>query len=383
MRRLHLLSLAWLSAALMTLTACSGSDPETPATTAEEPTDEVETSATLEDSARLTAAAGRMQQAAREAGASMMETCRTLRARVAGFLEHPDDAGRDAAREAWHGCYERWNTFLVFHQVAFSPRDAASVVRSGRLINTRPFQPGYIDGLPEYPYSGLVHETGMVLSLSTLLDQHQMMDEESASLGFPVLETLLWREPLAELWIVDENDEPSVVPRRRQYLRVATEELLAQLQSAHDRWQMETEFRDLPNGIQARVLLRSMEQLVQQHLLRRSFAEGALEDAEWHHPSAVAGQGRRHLLARVAGLERLLTAPAGSTNPVTIWIDEAFGQPDGATLREHLAAVRSAVEALPTNAPLGEVDAGRFDQARQAVDTLHRDLQALYQATTP
>ncbi|GGX54103.1 imelysin family protein [Saccharospirillum salsuginis] len=383
MHRPHLLALALLSTGVLTLAACSGSDPEQAATTDDGTAEDTTPATTPADSGQLVAAAGRMQQAARETGDAMMETCRTLQARVTGFLQHPDDSGRDAAREAWHECYEHWNRFLVFHQVAFTPRDAAALVRTGRLINTRPFQPGYIDGLPEYPYSGLVHETGMVLSLSTLLDQHQMMDEESASLGFPVVETLLWREPLAELWIAGEEEDTSVVPRRRQYLEVATEELLAQLRSARDRWQTDTSLRDVPNAIQARVLLRSLERLVYQALLTRTFAEGALDDPEWHHPSAVAGQGRRHMLARVAGLERLLGVTPNGTNPITVWIDEAFEQPDGATLREHLAAVRSTIEALPANAPLGDVDVESFNQARQAIATLHQDLNTLFEATNP
>ena len=381
MYRPHLFTLALISSGILTLAACS--DPEQATTTDESTADNVAPEPTPADSGQLVAAAGRMQQAARETGDAMMETCRTLRTRVTGFLQHPDDSGRDAAREAWHDCYEHWNRFLVFHQVAFTPRDAAALVRTGRLINTRPFQPGYIDGLPEYPYSGLVHETGMVLSLSTLLDQHQMMDEESASLGFPVVETLLWREPLAELWIDDEAEDASVVPRRRQYLEVATEDLLTQLQSARDRWQTDTSLRDVPNAIQARVLLRSLERLVQQALLNRAFAEGALDDPEWHHPSAVAGQGRRHLLARVAGLERLLGANPNGTNPITVWIDEAFEQPDGAALRDHLAAVRSAIEALPANAPLGDVGVESFNQVRQAIVTLHQDLNALFESTDP
>jgi len=383
MHRPHLLALALMSSAVLTLAACSGSDPEQTETTEDSATDNVAPEPAPAESGQLVAAAGRMQQAARESGDTMMTACQTLQTRVTGFLQHPDDSGRDAAREAWHDCYEHWNRFLVFHQVAFTPRDAAALVRTGRLINTRPFQPGYIDGMPEYPYSGLVHETGMVLSLNTLLDQHQMMDEESASLGFPVVETLLWREPLAQLWIVGEEEDTSVVPRRRQYLEVATEDLLSQLQSAHDRWQTEAALRDVPNAIQALVLLRSLERLLHQGLLTRNFAEGALDDPEWHHPSAIAGQGRRHLLARVAGLERLLGATPNGTNPITVWIDEAFEQPKGETLRDHLAAVRAAIEALPDNAPLGDVDNEAFNQARQATATLHQDVKTLFEATQP
>ncbi len=370
-----------LAVVLLGLNACSGPEQETPTTDAD--VTEADAGPTvIANTDQLVAAAGKMQQAARAVGGDMMESCRLMQRRVLGFLESPDDAGRDAARTAWHDCYEHWNSFLVFHQVAFSPRDAAAVVRTGRLINTRPFQPGYIDGLPEYPYSGLVHEVDLPLSLPTLLDQHQMMDEESAALGFPVLETLLWREPLAENWITDPEAEGAVVSRRKQYLEIATRDLLDQLQNALARWQTETQFRDLPDTIQIRVLLRSMERLAQQELLSSTFADAALEDPEWHHPAAVAGQGKRHLLARLAGLERLLLAGEGETNPIAVWIGQTFEPPTLTELRAHLKTAHEKLAALPDNAPLGEVDPSAYEQARDAMAALTMDLQTLYQTAS-
>lgn len=377
MRPLIAIPLSLLSATLLVLTACSDPEPETDESTPTPSAEAPEASLAVTSGPGLKAAAGRMQQQARETGEAMMASCRVLQERVSGFLSDPDDAGRDAARDAWHDCYAQWNRFLIFHQVAFNPRDAASVDRSRQLINTRPFHPGYIDGLPDHPYSGLVHETGMVLSLGTLLDQHRMMDDESAALGFPVLETLLWREPLPELWIPTDDDADNAALRRREYLRLATDDLLAQLQTAVDRWTADTHLRELPSEIQARVLLRSMASLVRQHLLSTVFTEVALDDPEWHHPSALAGQGQRHLLARLSGLSALLESEADAVNPITTWINDAVKSPTSTELTDHLRDARDRVSALGENAPLGSVDAEAFNQARQALETLWQDLDAL------
>lgn len=377
-----LTALTWIAAMLLALTACTGSDPETTTSTSVETPDTDE--AALFKVADFSSAANQVQTGAIRAGSKLIAVCGTLQQRVHAFLEAPDESGRDATRQAYHLCYEHWNRYQVYQQIPLALKEREDFLRTTRLINTRPFQPGYIDGLPEYPYSGLVHEAGMTLSLNTLLDQHRMMDTESASLGFPVVETLLWREPLPAIWLTDEaggNDsgtDPS--QRRHQYLALATDDLMIRIKATTQRWQPGNAYSTLPLGAQRQIFWQSAQRLVQTRLLEGAFANGALRDPELYHPSALAGQGRRHWLAQLEGLEAALTAgDDDKNNPLLDWVASVGLEPDAQTLLEHLQAAKTALGTLPSNYPYEAADDADWQAARRAVAQLATDLNRFLQ----
>lgn len=359
--------------AIVWLTACSRPEPET---TIEVP-DTGETVSSPVQPVDFSAASEQVQGTAIALGATMREHCNKLQQRVHAFLEAPDDSGRDAAREAYHACYEQWNRYRLFLQLPFTLAEREAFERTVHLTNTRPFQPGYIDGLPDYPFSGLVHESGLELSLDTLLDQHRMMDEESASLGFPVIETLLWREPLAQVWIPEAADSSGVVERRHRYLSIATDDLTIRLRTATERWQPGGSYSQLPRRTRLRVFWQSAQRLVQAELLDGALSEAALDEPEWHHPSTIAGQGKRHWLARLAGLEAVLAKPDDPPSALAHWYAEAGLQPTMEVLRAHLSEARSAVSRLPGDYPRGNVDPATWREARQALTQLAADLNDL------
>lgn len=375
----------WLSAvstpylwlALFTLTACSGTDRD-PGATQSQTTPNVDESVEQPRTVfPFDQAASHIQTLAIRFGSDLVDHCETLQRRVHAFLAAPDESGRDATREAFHTCYEHWRRYQLFQQIPFALHEREGFERTVKLINTRPFQPGYIDGLPEYPYSGLVHETDLTLSLSVLLDQHRMMDEQSASLGFPVLEALLWREPLPDIWLAAEVADPpeTSAPRRRhEYLALATDDLMVRLKAATQRWRPGNAYSVLPQGAQRRIFWQSAHQLVQLKLLDNGFRPDALEDPEWHHPSALAGQGRRHWLALLAGLEASVAVTGGETQPLVDWLDQAGFEPKAAALRAHLRQARIAIEALPANYPFDAQDNKAWQSAREAVTLLAEDL---------
>lgn len=356
------------------LAACSQPESESNEAEIAAPTDSVETADT---GPGFGAAAALLQNRAVSEGERLLQQCSTLNAEITDFLAEPNDASRSQAQAAWHDCYQQWHSLRPYQQLPFSLTEQQDFRRIQSLINVRPFQPGYIDGLPDYPYSGLVHESGLDLTLENLLEQHQMMDAESPSLGFPVIEAFLWREPLTESWLPVADSDPAVVERRHRYLRLATDHLMSQLQAAVDRWRSETGFTLLTETGQRRFTWQSLQRLVQVELLSESFADGTLEEPEWHHLSAEAGQGRRHLLARLDGLLPLLQDDSGEASPLASWLDRAGTDIDSATLIQHLSEARTAVAALPENYPLGEVSTEGWDSARQAVAQLAVDFNTL------
>lgn len=368
------------SAILLTLglllSACSDSDPEPIELESLLPSEAAEAS-DVDSGPHFAAAADLVRSTAQRQGTALMQACTDLDAGVTAFLAEPNDSTRERARTAWHNCYEQWNRLRPFNQRAFSLTEQAQFRRTQSLINVRPFQPGYIDGLPDYPYSGLVHESGLDLTLENLVEQHQMMDSESPSLGFPVVETFLWREPLAGSWLPAANNDASVVERRHRYLRLATDHLLSDLQAAANRWQGETGFDLMTEESQLRFTWQSLQRLGQVELLSYSFADSTLEESSWHHLSAEAGQGRRHLLARLDGIAALFQVSEEDTGPLASWLDRAETDITSALVIEHLQAARSAVAALPEDYTFGDINTQTWQNTRQAVAQLVVDFNTL------
>lgn len=360
----------------LVLSACSDPDPAPIELESLLPSEAADGSS-VDSGPHFAAAAELVRSTAQRQGTALMRACTDLSAGVNDFLAEPNSTHRDSARTAWHNCYEQWNRFRPFNQRAFSVTEQAQFRRTESLINIRPYQPGYIDGLPDYPYSGLVHESGMDLTLDNLVDQHQMMDTESPSLGFPVVETFLWREPMTESWLPVTSNNAAVVERRHRYLRLATDHLMSQLQSAVNRWQGETGFYLLTEEGQMRFTWQSLQRLAQVELLSYSFADSTLEEASWHHLSAEAGQGRRHLLARLDGIAALVQVSEEDAGSLASWLDRADTDISAAMLNEHLNNARTAIAALPEDYTFGDIDTETWQNTRQAVAQLAVDFNTL------
>jgi hypothetical protein len=279
--------------------------------------------------------------------------CDTLFEAVDRFLSDTSGTHQQQAQAAWHGCYLAWNQGLLLYQRGMDLNDSTALQQQRRRINVRPFLPGYIDALPEYPYSGLIHEAGLPLSLAVLEEQHQMLDLESAALGFPAVETLLWQTPVDRQW-QDNPDPESPAARRRAYLRLASDDLRIQLQLSRQRWQPES-LSALPDSVQVRWLWHSAERLVKADLLQFAFTEAATQEPQWHHPSWVAGRGRDHLQARLTPLQQLL-APDASPNPLRTWLNRAQLGLTGETLADQVDRSIAALQALPENYPTTPAD---------------------------
>jgi hypothetical protein len=372
-----------LLTAILVLFGCSSPDePAKPAENALDP-DTSDVTDVAAPNARFAAVARDFQEQAETAGQAMMVACQSLGTASLTFLDNPTPELQSDAQVAWHQCYEHWQRFSLFHQAAFNPTAQDELERSRRLINIRPFLPGYIDALPDYPYTGLVHETGMDLTLVNLLEQHQLMDLESPALGFPVVETLLWQSDPDTFWLTSGADSDLAITRRHQYLTLATDHLLQQLQLAYSRWSGQAGFTGLVERAQQRIVLTSLERQIRQGLLDLAFTADATDEPDWHHPSLVAGQGRRHLLARLQGLEALLRRTNEAPGALESWIDRSQLTMSGTALRDHLTDALDALSALPENAPAGDPDPETWERAVAAVTLLADDISSLRNQSLP
>ncbi|MFN3712193.1 MAG: imelysin family protein [Alcanivoracaceae bacterium] len=160
---------------------------------------------------------------------------------IDGLLTDPRDERLATAREAWGQLYGSFNEAVVVLvcRAAEDPHFAQLLQR----VDGFPILPGYIDGLEQWPDSGIVHDISLPLTRESLLAQQGITAQEETSLGFQVVAFLLYGEPEHPRQPVDftritevAEDEPLTVEeqpanRRRSYLSLATTVLVEDLQA--------------------------------------------------------------------------------------------------------------------------------------------------------
>ncbi|MFK4752434.1 imelysin family protein [Oceanobacter antarcticus] len=197
---------------------------------------------------------------------------------ITTLLDHPNPFTLAASRDAWRDSY---SAFLRARLYGFLPvtdpvewqRQGLSYHQTLSLIDSWPIEGGYIDYLPGYPFTGIVNDLTLPLSSDTLQQQHGFADPASVSLGFHVIEFLLWGsdgQRSASDYLqtetitavagsssnkntathadntadnhLNKDTPPGVInqDRRRQYLQRVTAQLLDHLRRLQRRWERET-----------------------------------------------------------------------------------------------------------------------------------------------
>ena len=116
---------------------------------------------------------------------------------VNAFLQQPTDAEFTALREAWlqlHSSYESTLLHRYFASEALDEQQTLNFFEVQYRLDHWPILPGYIDYVGDYPYSGIVNDMTVPLEANVLRDQHGEFDIHEASIGFHVLEFMLWGE---------------------------------------------------------------------------------------------------------------------------------------------------------------------------------------------
>ncbi|MDX1693594.1 MAG: imelysin family protein [Ketobacteraceae bacterium] len=176
-----------------------------------------------------------------------------LKEQVTAFIRNTGEDALATARAQLDLCRNLYDISRVFVAANASTRQAMKKLHE--QIGLPLEMPGYIDAVPGYPYSGIVNDTSVAISKEELLRQHGLTDITDVSLGFDVIEFLLWGEhrknaetaprPLAdfiakqtwdtadyELGLAELDIAEHPNNRRRRYLEIAVmilEEHLNQL----------------------------------------------------------------------------------------------------------------------------------------------------------
>jgi putative iron-regulated protein len=235
------------------------------------------------------------------------------------------------SKQAWldaHSTYELTTLHRYFATQLLGEQNSLALMQLQYQINHWPIIPGYIDYVDGYPDSGIVHDINVNLDVDSLREQHGAFDISEVTLGFHVIEFLLWgydtdfvARPATDfdavLELTPEETESGYSleqlsnNRRRLFLSVAADTLVEDFQALQSLWLAEEP--SIRQGIESTsgtelivILADSMSAMLTEELLLRSlypmlngnFAESIQSPYSRSTQNAVSSQ--------LSGLERLL-----------------------------------------------------------------------------
>jgi len=111
------------------------------------------------------------------------------------FLSQPNKDTLNSAQQAWKILDAIEQELAFIHPLIQSDSGSLDMVRATiARTSAQPIQPGYLDRVGAYAYSGLVYDIGVELTRENLRQQHQLTDEEEVLLGIYALEFMLFGE---------------------------------------------------------------------------------------------------------------------------------------------------------------------------------------------
>ena len=220
----------------------------------------------------------------------------SLENQVAEFLESPQTSSMNSVRSGWlsaHSSYELTTLHRYFAEQILSEEEVLALYQFYYQINHWPILPGYIDYVGTYSNSGIVNDITVNIDIPTLREQHGAFDLAEASLGFHVLEFLIWGEnlkrqderPASDYFVITELNASEIEGgfeldqlsnnRRRQMLVLNTQALLSDFNSSREIWSLGSEtFRNELNALNGSeiiiLLLEAMTSMLTEEMLIRS-----------------------------------------------------------------------------------------------------------------
>ena len=125
----------------------------------------------------------------------LKQASQALAESIDAFLARPNEDTLSSAQQAWKALHAVEQKLAVIHNLVQSHSGSFDMVRATLArTSAQPIQPGYLDRVGTYAYSGLVYDIGVQLTQENLRHQHQLTDEEEVVLGIYALEFMLFGE---------------------------------------------------------------------------------------------------------------------------------------------------------------------------------------------
>lgn len=168
-----------------------------------------------------------------------------LKKQIDNFLNNPNKVNLDLAKDAWLKARKSYGQTEVFRFYE-GPIDFVDSVKKiegpESRLNAWPIDESYIDYTFENSKSGIVNNSKISITKDSLKRLNQVNDESQVSVGYHAIEFLLWGQDLSLKSAGNrpfsdyiDNEQNS---RRRQYLKIVTEDLIEDLKFLVDQWNL-------------------------------------------------------------------------------------------------------------------------------------------------
>jgi len=235
------------------------------------------------------------------------------------------------SKQAWldaHSAYELTTLHRYFATQLLREQNSLALMRLQYQINHWPIIPGYIDYVNGYPDSGIVHDINVNLDADSLREQHGTFDISEVTLGFHVIEFLLWGSDSdavprpagdfdAVLELTPEETESGYFleqlsnNRRRLFLSIATGTLVKDFRALQSLWLSEEP--NIRRRIESTsgteliaILADSMSAMLREELLLRSLYPMLNGNFSESIQSPYSRSTQNAVSSQLSGLERLL-----------------------------------------------------------------------------
>jgi len=250
---------------------------------------------------------------------------------IVTLADHVSSENLSLSKQAWldaHSAYELTTLHRYFATQLIGEQNSLALMQLQYQINHWPIIPGYIDYVNGYPDSGIVYDINVTLDVDSLREQHGAFDIYEVTLGFHVIEFLLWgydtdsvARPAADfdavLELTPEETENGYSleqlsnNRRRLFLAVAADTLVEDFRALQSLWLTEeSSIRqriESTSGTELIVILAdSMSAMLNQELLLRSLYPMLNGDFVESIQSPYSRSTQNAVSSQLSGLERLL-----------------------------------------------------------------------------
>ena len=250
---------------------------------------------------------------------------------IVTLADHVSSENLSLSKQAWldaHSAYELTTLHRYFATQLLGEQNSLALMQLQYQINHWPIIPGYIDYVNGYPDSGIVYDINVTLDVDSIREQHGAFDIYEVTLGFHVIEFLLWgydtdsvARPAADfdavLELTPEETESGYSleqlsnNRRRLFLSVAADTLVEDFRALQSLWLTEeSSIRqriESTSGTELIVILAdSMSAMLNQELLLRSLYPMLNGDFVESIQSPYSRSTQNAVSSQLSGLERLL-----------------------------------------------------------------------------
>jgi hypothetical protein len=122
----------------------------------------------------------------------------SLQQKIDSLIDFPSPSALVEARISWssaHQSYHQSNVPYYFTSFIAPENQSEQLSQLAYQMDHWPILAGYIDSVGGYESGGIVYDVNVELSTASLRQQHGLFDITEATLGFHVMEFLLWGEP--------------------------------------------------------------------------------------------------------------------------------------------------------------------------------------------